>query len=63
MNYKPAELDQEDLKTIQSLESELGKTIVALDNRLQYARMTPEQMQKLRKAEQKLGVVLVAYEN
>ena len=63
MNYKPAELNQDDLKAIQSLEADLGKTIVALDNRLQYAKMTPEQMQKLRKAEQKLGVVLVAYEN
>ena len=63
MHYKPAELDPKDLEAIQNLEAELGKTIVALDNRLQYARMTPEQMQKLRKAEQKLGVVLVAYEN
>lgn len=63
MNYPPAQLDESKLGEIQKLEAELGKTIVALNTDPGYASMNPEDIQKLRDAETKLGVVLVAYEN
>lgn len=63
MHYRPAELDDAKLKQIQALESELGKTVVAIDTPSEPATMTPAQLDRLRKAEEDLGVVLVAYES
>ena len=62
MQYRPAELDDAGLQRLQSLETELGKTVVAVESQCEPATMTSEQLDKLKKAEQELGVVLVAYE-
>lgn len=62
MNYPPAQLDSTKLAELQNLEADLGKKLVALDTNPGYANMTPEEINKLREAERKLGVVLVAYE-
>ena len=62
MHYRPAELDAAKLKEIQALESELEKTVVAVEPQSEPASMTPAQLDRLKRAEEELGVVLVAYE-
>lgn len=62
MNYQPAKLDDSKVNEIQSLESELGKTVVAVEPYPEPADMSPQQLDKLKKAEENLGVVLVAYD-
>lgn len=62
MTYRPAELDDAKLKEIQALESDLGKTVVAVESRPEPATMSPAQLDRLKKAEEDLGVVLVAFE-
>jgi hypothetical protein len=61
--YYPAELDDAKLKELKALESELGKTVVAVESRGAPASMTPAELDRLKQAEQKLGVVLVAHEH
>jgi len=62
MNYQPAKLDDSKVNEIQALESELGKTIVAVEPHPQPAAMSPQQLDKLKQVEENLGVVLVAFE-
>lgn len=62
MQYRPADIDDTKLKAIKGLESELGKTVVAVETPPEPAAMTPAQLDRLRQAEEDLGVVLVAYE-
>jgi len=62
MNYRPAKLDDSKVNEIQTLESELGKTVVAVEPPPRPAEMSPGQIEKLKQAEKNLGVVLVAYE-
>lgn len=60
--YYPADLDDAKLKALQALESELDKTVVAVESRGEPASMTPAQLDKLKQAEEQLGVVLVAHD-
>jgi len=62
MHYRPADLDQTKLSELHALESELDKTVVAVESQCEPAAMTPAELDKLKKAEDQLGVVLVAYE-
>lgn len=62
MQYRPAEIDDAKLKQIRNLESELGKTVIAVESEPEPAAMTPAQLDMLKQAEENLGVVLVAYE-
>lgn len=62
MNFQPAKLDDSKVNEIQALESELGKTVVAVEPYPQPATMSPQQLDKLKQAEENLGVVLVAFE-
>lgn len=62
MHYQPADLDDNKLNKVKALESELGKTVVAVASPCEPAAMTPAELDKLKKAEDQLGVVLVAYE-
>lgn len=61
-NLTPAALDPSALDEIRNLEKEMGKVLVALDPAPAYADLTKEQLEKLRAAEQRLGVVMVAYD-
>ncbi len=61
-NLNPARLDDSTLAEIRNLENEMGKVLVALDPVPGYAELSAEQLQKLRDVEQRLGVVMVAYE-
>lgn len=62
MSYQPAKLDDSKVNELQNLESELGKTVVAVEPHPQPATMSPDQLDKLKRAEENLGVVLVAYD-
>ena len=62
-NYVPAAVDGEQLKVIQDLEASLGKVVVAVSPRPEFASLTAEQLSALKAAEKKLGVTMVAYEN
>ena len=61
-NYHPAQLDESGLNTVHSLESVLGKVVVALQPSAPVAQLTDEQVTQLKSMEQKLGVVMVVYE-
>jgi hypothetical protein len=60
--YYPADLDDRKLKELKALESELGKTVVAVESQGKPAAMTPAELDKLKQVEDRLGVVLVAHE-
>ena len=62
-NYVPAALDGDQLKRIQELEASLGKAVLAVSPKPEYATLTPEQVAALKTAEKELGVTIVAYEN
>ena len=62
-NYVPATLDGEQIKTIQELEASLGKVVLAVSPKPQFATLTPDQVAALKTAEKALGVTMVAYEN
>lgn len=61
--FAPAKVDDNQLEKIQNLEQHLGKIVVAIEPKQQFARLTQEQLSELRSAEQELGVVMVAYES
>ena len=61
-NYHPAHLGESRLRTVQSLESNLGKVVVALQPDAPTARLTGNELTNLKEIEQRLGVVIVAYE-
>lgn len=53
-----AQLSQEEIAQIQSLEEKLDAVLVAYT---QYAELSPEALESLQKLESKLGKVIVAY--
>ncbi len=57
-----ADLDEGSLGTVQALEQDIGGCVVALEPKVTLKNLSPEQLQKLRSAEEELGVVLMAYE-
>ncbi|MFQ5935634.1 MAG: hypothetical protein ACE5LB_04420 [Acidiferrobacterales bacterium] len=61
-NYHPASLNKSGLDTLTTLENDLDKVVVALTADAPVAQLSDEQLNRLREAEQKLGIVLVAYE-
>jgi len=64
MSYrlKPAGLDETLTGKIRALEQDLHCWIVALQSKVQYANLSPEQFAKLQSMEREFGVSLVAYE-
>lgn len=58
-----AQLDERQLSRVQSLEDELGVTIVAYEPRPAFARLNEEQLHRINEVEQELGTILIAYEN
>lgn len=62
--FQPANVNQDQLQAIQSLEQELGTVLVALepsDNK--YARLSTEELTHLQAFEKQLGMVIVAFNN
>ncbi|CUJ34753.1 hypothetical protein [Cognatishimia activa] len=61
MLYPIAELENEKLSALQALEKEIGGPVVALTQLdTNAADLSKENLQKIKEAEEELGVVLVA---
>jgi len=61
LRWKYAELDENDLEKIKTLESELGSCVLALAPNFKFANLDDQQIEKLKELEKELGVTLVAY--
>lgn len=61
-HLKVADLDQQAVDRIQSLEEDLNAHILALEPQVQLRDLDEEAMGKLRALEEALGVVLIAYD-
>ena len=57
-----ANLDDGQLAKVQNFEQESGLFVVALESNYELARLKREQIEQLRKLEEEIGVVLLAYE-
>ena len=61
-HLRVADLSQEAIDSIQSLEEELDAHILALEPQVTLRDLNASGMEKLRALEEALGVVLIAYE-
>lgn len=61
-NFHPASLDDNGLKALQALEKDLGLTMVAVKQDPQPAKLTEEQLTKLKSVEDQTGATIIAYE-
>ncbi|MFQ6022285.1 MAG: hypothetical protein ACE5NW_06150 [Acidiferrobacterales bacterium] len=61
-NYHLASLNNTAVQTVQVLEKDLDKVVVALAPDASVAKLSGEHLNRLKEVERKLGVVLVAYE-
>lgn len=61
-HYHPAHLSREQLETLLELERDLGKTVVALESEFELAALDETELGRVKRAEDTLGVVLVAYD-
>ncbi len=58
-SYAP--MDEKKLDSLKHLEKELGQTLLAYScHDMKPAELTPEQVERLKKVEEELGVVIVA---
>lgn len=56
-----ATVDEEKLKSLQKLEKDMGRTLLAFNcQEIKPAQLTPEQLENIQTLEKDLGVVLVA---
>jgi hypothetical protein len=60
---KIADLDEESIERIRTMEEEMDTLIVALEPHYPLAELSEEQVTKLQHLENDLGVVLVAYKD
>lgn len=61
MLYSYAMITADQLKTIQKLEEELGKTLVAFQGQdIDVTELTPEELERIEEEEERLGLSLVA---
>ena len=61
MNLEPAAISDEQIEKIRSLESEIGKVLLAVEKPKQFANLSEDQLKELKKTEDSLGCVVVAY--
>jgi len=57
-----ADLDEQGMKKVRSLEEDIGGCVVALQRRISLRDLGPDELEKLQSAEEELGVVMMAYE-
>ncbi len=61
MLYSYAMVTMDQLKAIQKLENELGKTLVAFQGQeIDVTELTPNELDRIKEEEEKLGLSLVA---
>lgn len=58
---QPAQLDEQSLARVRTLESELGSIIIAYHAETPFSHLSEDQLRRLAELEQELGVVLLAY--
>ncbi len=63
MELVPAIIDDEQIEKIRSLENELGKVLLAIEQPRKLAQLSDEQIDELKKTEDTLGCVVVAYQD
>ncbi len=56
-----AQVDEQRLNRVRSLENELGTCVVAYEPGPRPAQLSQEQLRRLQAVEKELGIVLVAY--
>ena len=60
-NLKIASVDEATVARIKALEEEIGKHIMAFDRGVTFARLTPDEVQKVEVLEKETGVTLLVY--
>jgi hypothetical protein len=60
-NLPVADLDEDRLARLRSLEQDLGAVVIAYRPDSPYAPLSDEQLRRLQQLERELGVVLLAY--
>ncbi len=60
--YHPAQISDQELEVIQTLEDDIDKVIVAVEPEPKFAELSESELANLQQAEKKLGVVMLAYE-
>lgn len=60
-NLRPAQLDDQSLDRVRSMEQELGSLIIAYQADSPFMHLSDDQLRRLNALEQELGVVLLAY--
>jgi hypothetical protein len=58
-NY--ANLDENGLKKVQTLEEQMDSVILVMERQLPFAKLSDEQVKQIEDLEKELGIVLVAY--
>jgi hypothetical protein len=61
-HYHPAHLSHEQLESLLELERELGRTVVALQPDTRISALDEDELGRVKRMEDALGVVLVAYD-
>lgn len=61
-HLKVADLDQQAVDRIRSLERDIDAHIMALEPQVNLRKLDEDDMKKLRELEEALGVVLIAYD-
>lgn len=61
-HLRVADLNQEAIDRIRSLEKDLNAHIMALEPQVNLRELNEDDMKKLREVEEALGVVLIAYD-
>lgn len=61
--YKIAALNSDAVYKIQAFEKETGKQVLALESGMKIANLSKTQLKEMKKLEQELGVVLLAYDS
>lgn len=61
-HLRVAELDQQAVDRLRSLEKDINAHIMALEPQVSLRELDEDEMRKLRELEEALGVVLIAYD-
>ncbi len=58
---KYPQLDRSQMEKLHSLEQELGTWVIAVEPQAKVADLSPDKLQRLKQAEQEMGMILLAY--
>lgn len=61
--YKPAAISDNELEEIKSLEKDIDKVVVAVEQPPTFAQLSEAELARVQQAEEKMGVVMLAYDD